>query len=198
MDDPRKVDSTLIMRESGMFSDTTDEISQVRANCPFLVWRVDRETGEQQAIMGPDSNEDRVFTVLTPHGSALYVELQYENGVCTIERTMAAPRAETPDPTPVEMPIGVQRPESLEEMMNRLIVDRWLHVQRANSENETFEEANDFEVDEDPEPFSQYEVVELQEEEPIQAEPVPESDGQAAQDEPATPEPEPEPVQAKT
>lgn len=55
---------------------------------------------------------------------------------------------EIPDPTPVAMPINFRRPESLVDMMRRLI--RTEVSQHAESlEAESFEEANDFDVDEE-------------------------------------------------
>lgn len=58
---------------------------------------------------------------------------------------------ELPDATPIAVPLGARKPESLVEMMRRLIrQDMSLHA--ADQGRETFDEANDFEVpDEDPE-----------------------------------------------
>lgn len=70
-------------------------------------------------------------------------------------------RHEFPDPTPVEMPLGFKRPPSLQEEIQRLI--RVQMSQLAQEDGyESFEEADDFEVDEDPDPLSPYEVVEMQ------------------------------------
>ncbi|UDN67863.1 hypothetical protein [robinz microvirus RP_153] len=55
---------------------------------------------------------------------------------------------ELPEDTPVEWPLGVRRPETLQEQMRRLI--RTEMSTRAAAEGyETFEEANDFDVDDD-------------------------------------------------
>lgn len=55
---------------------------------------------------------------------------------------------ELPDPTPVELPFGAQRPESLQDMIRRLVrTDVSRAAEQAGAE--TFEEANDFEVEED-------------------------------------------------
>lgn len=76
------------------------------------------------------------------------------------------PTRETPDPTPAEMPVGACKPDTLEE-----IVARMLHAQKmqdAAEGHESWDEANDFE-DEDPDvllDFSPYELQEM----------VPESD----------------------
>lgn len=55
---------------------------------------------------------------------------------------------EIPDDTPLAIPLGMKKPESLVEMMRRLIrsdVSRFAQDQG----EETFEEANDFDVEED-------------------------------------------------
>lgn len=74
-------------------------------------------------------------------------------------------RREYPDPTPVEVPLGFRRPPTLQEEIQRLIRVQ-MSQQARDTGLETFEEANDFEVDEDPDPLSQYEVVEMAPEPP--------------------------------
>lgn len=66
---------------------------------------------------------------------------------------------EVPDPTPVSVPHGWQRPLSLHEEIKRFIR---LELSRGAQavELETFEEAEDFEVEEDPDPLSAYEIPE--------------------------------------
>lgn len=66
---------------------------------------------------------------------------------------------EIPDPTPLEMPAGISRPLTIEEQIQRYVRG---HLSRmaADQGQETFEEADDFELaDEDPEDFlTPYEV----------------------------------------
>lgn len=71
---------------------------------------------------------------------------------------------EVPDPTPVEWPAGVRRPETLTEQIQRLV--RVQMSQFAQEQGlETFEEADDFDIeDEEGAPFSPYELTEMQEE----------------------------------
>lgn len=66
---------------------------------------------------------------------------------------------EIPDPTPAPMPPGIGRAFTLQEQIKRMIRQE---VSRAAEEEdlETFEEADDFDVDEDPDPLSAYELVE--------------------------------------
>lgn len=70
-----------------------------------------------------------------------------------------------PDPTPVEVPLGFKRPPSIQEMI-RSYVRTALSERAAAEGRETFEEAMDFEVDDDPDvgPLSGYELTEMQEE----------------------------------
>ncbi|UYL83854.1 MAG: hypothetical protein [Wigfec virus K19_159] len=64
---------------------------------------------------------------------------------------------EVPDPTVVEPPLGyVQQPDLMETM--RRMVRTELSKIAENNEFETFEEADDFEIDEDPVDSSPYEM----------------------------------------
>lgn len=78
---------------------------------------------------------------------------------------------EIPDPTPVAVPAGWARPPSLEEIIRRHIRTE-MSRQAADAGQETFEEADDFEVDEDPDPLSAYEMPEGREEWPGGVKPV--------------------------
>lgn len=70
---------------------------------------------------------------------------------------------EVPDPTPVEWPAGMRRPESLTEQIQRLVRVA-VSQQAAAAGFETFEEADDFDVDDEEDPLSQYELTAMQEE----------------------------------
>lgn len=64
---------------------------------------------------------------------------------------------EVPDPSPVVLPSGFKRPETLAEQVQRLVRT---HISREAAEAgyETFEEAEDFEIPDDPDdPSTQYE-----------------------------------------
>lgn len=64
---------------------------------------------------------------------------------------------EVPDDTPVSVPLAFQRPLSLQEEIKRYVR---VHISQAAAahEQETFEEADDFDVDEDGDLFSPYEL----------------------------------------
>ena len=65
---------------------------------------------------------------------------------------------EMPDPKPVEMPAGFKRPESLAETVQRLVRHQ-VSEEAAAAGYETFEEASDFDIPDDPiDPNTPYEV----------------------------------------
>lgn len=64
---------------------------------------------------------------------------------------------EIPDPNPMEVPLGMKRPATLAEQVQRLV--RTSLSEHARMQGlETFEEAEDLEVDEDFDPYTPYEV----------------------------------------
>lgn len=67
---------------------------------------------------------------------------------------------EIPDKTPVALPIGYERPEPLQSMIARMMRAATVHAQKEGLE--TFEEADDFDCDDD-EPKSQYEMQDMEE-----------------------------------
>lgn len=82
--------------------------------------------------------EPKLIKVVTPDGQIVHVppgSSVYVDG------------AQVPDPTPVAMPLGFERPESLESMMLRLVhaVSRG----QADIGEESIDDANDFDVDDD-------------------------------------------------
>lgn len=63
---------------------------------------------------------------------------------------------EVPDPRPMSIPSGFKRPESLAEQVQRLVA-RGISDYAAARGGESWEEANDFEVDDDFDPSTPYE-----------------------------------------
>lgn len=70
-----------------------------------------------------------------------------------------------PDQTPVEIPVGFRQPESLQSMITRLVRAESTRAAQLGT-HETFEESDDFDVDEDPQVISPYQMTTLQEEAP--------------------------------
>lgn len=67
---------------------------------------------------------------------------------------------EVPDPNPLEIPVGFKRPESLAEQVRRLVRSEQLSQSVQAQGFETFEESEDFEIDDDMfDPSSPYEEV---------------------------------------
>lgn len=64
---------------------------------------------------------------------------------------------EIPDPTPLELPVGFKKQETVAQMVQRL-VRRDLSEYAERHGHETFAEADDFELEEDPDPFTPYET----------------------------------------
>lgn len=64
---------------------------------------------------------------------------------------------EVPDPTPVEMPLGFKRPETLAEQVQRLVRGE-ISRRAQDAGEETFEDSEDFDVDgDDGDPTTPYE-----------------------------------------
>jgi len=98
-----------------------------------------------------------------------------------IDEVVINPDLEYPDPTPIHIP-GKDHPAplSLREEMQRFVRQEVSRV-ADNNEVETFEEADDFEVSEDPDLTSEYTVLELQpaegfDEESLDGKPTPEDE----------------------
>lgn len=64
---------------------------------------------------------------------------------------------EIPDPTPLALPVGFKKPETLHETMARMIKNQE-YVKYLNGQ-ETFEEADDFDVEGEDNPLSPYESI---------------------------------------
>lgn len=92
---------------------------------------------------------------------------------------------ELPSSRPVEIPVGMQRPETLAEMVQRLVRQHVSKVAAAEA-YETFEEANDFDVPDDSPELVNTRYQELTEEEPVERTPAP-GPAPAAADPPAAP-----------
>lgn len=72
------------------------------------------------------------------------------------------------DPTPIAPPIGYKKSKSITEQIREMIRSEKLAQEANNLEMESFAEADDFDMAEDPDPKSPYEE---------QFEPVPQDDG---------------------
>lgn len=67
---------------------------------------------------------------------------------------------EIPDPLPMAPPIGYKRSPSLAEQIRAMVVSEKLRQEALESGFETFEESDDFEIEDDPaDPRTPYEAV---------------------------------------
>lgn len=64
---------------------------------------------------------------------------------------------EIPDPNPVEVPAGMKRPETLAEQVQRLVRTS-ISAHAALHGQESFEEADDFDIEDDFDPSTPYET----------------------------------------
>lgn len=62
------------------------------------------------------------------------------------------------DPTPLAIPTGMKRPERLEDQIRRLVRDARFQQALAEAGDETFEDADDFDVGDDFDPTTPYET----------------------------------------
>lgn len=75
------------------------------------------------------------------------------------------------DPTPIALPVGMSKPESLESKMRRFIRTEFSR-QAQDQGMESFDEANDFDMDDEADlPLTRYEAHELIDEEPTDEQP---------------------------
>lgn len=66
---------------------------------------------------------------------------------------------EIPDPLPLEPPIGYKRSPTIAEQLRAMVQGEALAYAARNAGKETFEEADDFDVDDEFDPRSPYEVI---------------------------------------
>lgn len=85
---------------------------------------------------------------------------------------------EIPDPTPLEVPLHWKRPPTLQDTIRQFIRTE-LSNQAVDQGAESFEEADDFDMDEEPDPLSAYEMREMQEESPIRRREAPKEESPA-------------------
>lgn len=147
---------------------------EVRASGPFTVIEV--IGGKQIRVIGPNNANDRVFRFVAMVEMDLQV-LCSDHVILDYRVKTLPPRKEKLSPLPVEIPVGASRPETLTEIVARMVYSA-LEAEKASPERETWDEANDFEVDDwEDEAFdTAYTVRELREEEPFFPDNRPNSD----------------------
>lgn len=142
----------------------------------FMVYGYEEKNGKPSTIFGPSSATDRRCVFVAPDGVVCFEVRCPERAKWQVE-FIARVKKEIPDGTRVELGVPRRRPNSLADDLKRFIRDE-VSRQAEQQAFETFEEADDFEVDDEPpDPISRYEMSELQEEaEYVDADPPPEKD----------------------
>ncbi len=129
----------------------------VRTSGPFCVYGMEQK--KRSLILGPVNANERILRYkLPPDIGRVYIKTE-KSTEWTIEWSFFT-RSEHLDATPIEMPIGYQKPESLADQMRRFIKTE---VSKSAQENDlgTFTQEDDFELDE--EILTPYEMTDMQE-----------------------------------
>lgn len=136
---------------------------ELRSDGAFAVWTV-REDNSLGEIVGPKSSTDR-FASFRAHGREVRLRVVHKDPVSVVPRYIdRGSDMEEVDPVPVELPFA--RPKSMQQRVDEMV--RLALERQAEREGfESPEEAMDFDVDEDPEILSKYELSDMQDEEPI-------------------------------
>lgn len=160
----------------------------IRASGSFIVFACG-ESEQRLRILGPNDSKKRYFVCVVPACKTLEIEAD-ASVAWEVEQETLPPRSETPDQTPVEIPVGFNQPESLESIMARMIETRFNQMAEERGQ-ETFEEADDFDVSDEHElPKTPYEMVDMDPDEPFYPE-APQPGEQAKEPTPPPVDPEP-------
>lgn len=139
----------------------------IRSDAEFTVYGI--VNGVRDLILGPRASTDRQCRFLVPWNCRCIEVTTRKTGKFHIDIAPPdPPRKEIPDPTPVEVPIEMKEgPGLVEEMVHRL-VDQALSRQAQSHGKETFAQADDFDVPDEEEWRSPYELQDMQEDFPLE------------------------------
>ncbi len=129
-----------------------------RGLCDGEKWTVKK--GER---IGPRLSVDRSFVFDLAPGELCYWVVAERPVLFDVKLLTRVDSIEHLDLTPVELPIGYDKPLPLREEMRRFIRTE-MSLQAEALGDETFDESDDFDVPEDQEVISQYELSDMQEE----------------------------------
>lgn len=142
------------------------------------------------ALLGPARSTDRFVRFRIPP-EVSRIEVRCKERTKWTMTEMVVNGKEQPDPTPLEVPVGYEHPESLEDSMKRFIRSEVSRHYAEQHQAGTFEDEDDFDIeDEDPEFITPYEMHDMQEEAPLPEADTPEAVAQDPQPE-DTPAPPP-------
>lgn len=138
----------------------------IRSDGEFYVYVVDPAGIVAAVLLGPDASTARVFRV-SESREARVVEVVVASADVNVysELVPCGSHVEELDPTPVSVPLGYQQPLTLQEEMRRFIREE-ISRAAASGGAGTFEEEDDFDIEDEELPLSQYEMDVMQEEAP--------------------------------
>lgn len=170
-------------------------IISIEADASFSAYGLDK--GKRSLLLGPFKPDARQLRYRLAAGTD-HIEVATAKSTFWQLSILYVPDGkEHLDPTPIEIPAGFDKPPSLRDEMRRFIREEFARSAVDAEDAETFEEADDFDIDEDPDPFSQYEVMDMVEEEPIDTPETPSEDaGATNEDNPTPSDPPPKDVSA--
>src|SRR5262245_12009423 len=103
--------------------------------------------------------EDTATSSAPSSSPSFLIEPTFDNGGVQASAGIDQQGKEVPDPVPMSPPIGYTPPQQLDELI-RAYVRRELSAAAAQDDFETFDEADDFDIEDDPlDPLTEYEKI---------------------------------------
>lgn len=129
----------------------------------FHVFTIDRDG--KSYLVGPPSSAARFFKFKPAYNTEM-IHVEADKDVKWIYHVQELAQPEENSGIPIELPVNAVRPDTVEDMIRKYIRQEFSTIHEEQG-YESFDESNDFDIeDEEPDPFSAYEVREMQEEYP--------------------------------
>jgi len=138
---------------------TPGSVVNIRTDAEFTVYALHK--GERTSILGPNHSTERRLKMHVPFGVHNIEVTTRKSGRWEIEETIPVNHKEKIDNTPIEMGVR-EKVDPLAEQI-QAIVSAEMSKYAASQGRETFVEANDFDIADEEDPTSQYELSPMQE-----------------------------------
>lgn len=139
---------------------------KVVADGSFVAYALEGE--HVKSLLGPFNNNVWMINTVVPEWcESIEIRPKNKDTNYEVEFTRVKERHEKPDTRPMEIPLDACRPQTMEELVKKYVAVT-LSAQMEDQGHETFEESNDFDIDEDDDFVSPYEIVEMIDEVPIE------------------------------
>lgn len=159
-------------RGTGKHPVTPGSVVNIRTDAEFTVYAI--EKGVRTSILGPDHSTERQIKLHIPGWLHQIEVTTRKSGRWILTETVRPTHKEKINNTKVE--IGVREEHDPQAEMVQQITEQILSKLADKEGHETIEEADDFNVEDEFDPTSQYELSEMQEEaEPEPAPPIEEA-----------------------